>query len=177
MFYYLFTFKLPENLSIFSTNYVIFHEFCNLRSIICKIATSKKISVSPVEDRLKLVVSLIQLERRKVAIEKRWRLAEVWLRHVIEPRFDCRDAVHLLEQNLLKQVNVGRSKDHSNWNVQQKHSFHAFVKREGQNKKIVFLRNFYTCGHWPFKPLDPHTNSPNWSPYISFWNSWGNLVY
>ena len=110
-------------------------------------------------------MSLIQLERRKVAIEKRWRLAEVWLRHVIEPRFDCRDAVHLLEQNLLKQVNVGRSKDHSNWNMQQKHSFHAFVKREGQNKKIVFFINFYTCGHWPFKPLDPHTNSPNWSPY------------
>ena len=26
------------------------------------------------------------------------------------------------------------------------------------------------------KPKDPHTNSPDWSPYISFKNSWENLV-
>ena len=30
---------------------------------------------------------------------------------------------------------------------------------------------------YPFKPQYPHTNSPNWSSYISFKNSWENLVY
>ena len=27
---------------------------------------------------------------------------------------------------------------------------------------------------YPFKPKDPHTNSPDWSPYISFKKSWEN---
>ena len=31
--------------------------------------------------------------------------------------------------------------------------------------------------NYPFKPHDPHTNSPDWSPYISFKNSWENLVW
>ena len=31
--------------------------------------------------------------------------------------------------------------------------------------------------YWPFKPQDPHTNSPDWSQFISFKNSWENLVY
>ena len=29
----------------------------------------------------------------------------------------------------------------------------------------------------PFKPQYPHTNSPDWSPCISFKNSWENLVH
>ena len=30
---------------------------------------------------------------------------------------------------------------------------------------------------YPFKPQYPHTNSSDWSSYISFKNSWENLVY
>ena len=32
----------------------------------------------------------------------------------------------------------------------------------------------YCCS--PFKPQDQHTNSPDWSLYISFKNSWENLI-
>ena len=39
---------------------------------------------------------------------------------------------------------------------------------------IRHLSCTYQCQ--PFKPQGPHTNSPDWSPYISFKNSWENLI-
>ena len=39
---------------------------------------------------------------------------------------------------------------------------------------ILHLSCTYQCQ--PFKPPDAHTNSPHWSPYISFKNSWENLI-
>ena len=39
-------------------------------------------------------------------------------------------------------------------------------KLDGSNSLLVY----------PFKPQDPHTIFPDWSPYISLKNSWENLV-
>ena len=42
--------------------------------------------------------------------------------------------------------------------------------------KIIIIIIAISSWYSPFKPKDPHTNSPDWSPYISFKNSWENLV-
>ena len=64
--------------------------------------------------------------------------------------------------------------DESNWYF-NKFSPLLLLKVYSDNK---WEFEFWYSGlkHEPFKSQDPHTNSPDWSPYISFKNGWENLV-
>ena len=50
----------------------------------------------------------------------------------------------------------------------------------GLNQNLILTRRCsYKCVTQQGSPVSthPHTNSPDWSPYISFKNSWENLVW